>query len=541
MVFRGFQHEISACSAAVLGAFAAASGCGKSGPGSKVTLHAPDASSEGSSADAALDAGDTNDASSANDGGLSLLDGGGSAGCPSSCAALNANCGSVTDTNCGGVVQCGSCTGTDVCGGTDANRCGPATQNVPDAGACVPSTCAELGASCGFATDTKCGVGVDCGKALCPDHCTNGMCTSTVCQVDPTTTCAGRGYVCGQAIDNCGNALDCGTVTCPNAGDSCVQGVCTPPPPCLVDPTTTCPGRGYSCGQAADNCGHLLTCGPSTCSTPGWTCGGGSVSGVCGCTGTCSQIPACGSGVTTTLSGKVYDPAGRNPLYHVLVYVANNPTDPALWAFPAGVTCDVCGASAAGSPLISTPGATDPPAGEFTGVDGSFTLKNVPTGNITVVVQLGRWRRTFPVNVTNPCAPNTITDKTFSMPSTRAQGNIPLMAVVTGNADSLECVLRKIGIAQSEFTDPGLGGRVNLYLDDKFPGQAIDAATPAQAQLFSNGINAYDMTILACQGAETDESANQTALRNYAAQGGRVFATPGCVERRARVRHLPER
>jgi hypothetical protein len=506
----------------VLGAFAVASGCGKSGRGSKVTVHAPDASVGGSTADAATGA---NDAGATDDGGLILLDGGAAVSCPSSCAALNANCGFVTDINCGGVVTCGTCTGTDVCGGTDSNRCGPATKNVPDAGACVPSTCSELGASCGFVTDTKCSGVVDCGQDVCPGHCSNGTCSTTVCQVDPATTCAGRGYVCGQAIDNCGNALDCGTVTCPNAGDSCVQGVCTPPPACVVDSATTCAGRGYTCGQAADNCGHLLTCGASTCSTPGWTCGGGSTPGVCGCSGACSQIPSCNAGVTTTLSGKVYDPAGGNPLYHVLVYVANTPADPALSTFPAGVTCNVCGASAAGSPLISTPGATDPPAGEYTGVDGSFTLNNVPAGEITVVIQLGRWRRSFSVNIAKPCAPNTIPDKTFLMPSTRAQGDIPLMAVVTGNSDSLECVLRKIGIAQSEFTDPAQGGRVNFFLGAKAPGQAIDAATPTQAQLFASGINAYDMTILACEGAESDESANQAALRNYAAAGGRVFAT----------------
>ena len=508
------------------GAFAVGSGCEKSGRGSHVSAERPDASVEAGNASGSGGSSGSSGASSTSSGGFTLGDGGDSSGgCPSSCQELSANCGFVTDTQCGGVVQCGNCTGTDVCGGTDPNRCGPTTNHLPDGGACVASTCGELGASCGFATDLKCGSVVDCGQDVCPGHCTNGSCTSDVCVVDPATTCTGLGYVCGQAIDNCGNVLDCGAVSCPNAGDSCIQGVCTPPPPCVVDPTTTCAGRGYSCGQAADNCGHLLTCGPSTCAIPGWTCGGGTVAGVCGCTGACSQIPTCGPGVSTTLTGKVYDPAGRNPLYHVLVYVANDPADPSLSTFAPGVSCDVCGAAAAGSPLISTPGATDPPAGEFTGVDGSFTLNNVPAGNITVVIQLGRWRRSFPVNVAKPCASNTVPDKTFLMPSTRAQGNIPLIAVVTGNSDSLECVLRKIGIAQSEFTDPGQGGRVNFYLGDTHPGQAIDAATPTQAELFPSSINDYDMTILACQGAQLDESANQTALRKYAAAGGRVFAT----------------
>ena len=503
----------------VVAAFVAASGCGKTPSVNRNPAPFDAASGNGSGGSGGDDA---------NGGrGIVVATGGNSAdGCPSSCETLNANCGYVTDTRCGGAVKCGTCTGTDVCGGTDANRCGPAANNLADAGACVPSTCTELGASCGYVTDTKCGGAViDCGQNICPGHCSKGACTTDACAVDPASTCSGRGYVCGQTIDSCGNVLDCGPLTCQSAGDVCVQGACAPPTGCVVDPATTCAGRGYTCGQAADNCGHLLDCGPSTCATPGWTCGGGTRPGVCGCTGACSQIPICSAGVSTTLSGKVYDPAGRNPLYHVLVYVANTPSDPALKTFPPGVTCDVCGATAAGSPLISTPGSLDPPAGEYSDVDGSFTLKNVPSGNVTLVIQLGRWRRTFPVNIANPCAANTVPDRTLTMPSTSAQGNIPSMAVVTGNADSLECVLRKIGIAQSEFTNPGKGGRVNFYLGDKVPGQAIDAATPPAAQLFTNGINAYDMTILACQGADSDQSANQDALRNYAAAGGRVFAT----------------
>jgi len=244
-------------------------------------------------------------------------------------------------------------------------------------------------------------------------------------------------------------------------------------------------------------------------------------------------------GKTTTLSGKVYDPAGADPLYHVLVYIANDPSDPALKSFPPGITCDVCGASAAGSPLISDPALTDPPAGTYTAVDGTFTLKNVPVGKgLTLVIQLGRWRRVFKVNVTQPCAANTIADKTLLMPSTKKQGNIPLMAMVTGNADSLECVLRKMGIASTEFTDPAKGGRVQFYKGDSSKagvtgnfGQVIDDATPDQAALFATVakkpvIDNYDMVILACQGDEYLQTPEDlSTLRTYADQGGRVFST----------------
>jgi hypothetical protein len=486
-------------------------------------------------------------------------------GCPTSCADLNADCGYVTDTKCGGVVQCGNCSSGQVCGASTPSQCGDGTAGTSGSAgssSCTPSTCKELKANCGHVTDTKCGGTVNCGTCAKGETCGFGgpnKCGADdgggSCTVDPATTCEGRGATCGHVADNCGNDLDCGPTTCPVAGQSCIQNVCNTPT-CVVDPKTTCEGRGFTCGQAADNCGHLLDCGPTTCDVPGWTCGGGTddngdaIQGVCGCTGECSKVVSCPNGGTTSLKGKVYDPAGNNPLYRVLVYVANDPTDPELKSFSKSLTCDVCGASAAGSPLVSTPGSNDPPAGTYTGVDGSFELDNVPVDKgVTVVIQLGRWRRTFTVDINNACDVNTVPDKTFTMPATQAQGNIPLMAMVTGNADSLECVLRKMGIDKSEFTNPGASasdvgtgaGRVQFYLgggtDNKGnvignSGQLIDANTPAQAKLFQAGannapvLNEYDMTILACQGGEYSQAASdQAALRAYADAGGRVFAT----------------
>src|SRR5436190_17055377 len=80
------------------------------------------------------------DASVPSDGGppmkISIGDGG-NAGCPSTCEELNANCGFVTDTKCGGVIQCGAaCPAGESCGGGGPSRCGTGTSSHLDAGSC---------------------------------------------------------------------------------------------------------------------------------------------------------------------------------------------------------------------------------------------------------------------------------------------------------------------------------------------------------------------------------------------------------------------
>ncbi|MBW8747854.1 MAG: hypothetical protein JF584_09885, partial [Acidobacteria bacterium] len=165
------------------------------------------------------------------------------------------------------------------------------------------------------------------------------------------------------------------------------------------------------------------------------------------CTGLCLQQVTCPSGQTTSISGKVYAPNGTDPLPNVTVYIPNAPIDP----FPTGVSCPVVGAPPSGSPLVGT----------VTDVDGSFTLTDVPVGaNIPLVIVSGRWRRKLRVPGTTACS-DTSFDAT--MPKDQTEGEIPKIAIVTGSADSVECVLRKVGIKDSEFTDPSGAGRINFY------------------------------------------------------------------------------
>lgn len=72
--------------------------------------------------------------------------------CPSTCAQLNANCGAVADTFCGGLVQCGSCT-TGVCGGAAPSMCGCPSGKLACGTGCSdpmtdPANCGRCGVSC---------------------------------------------------------------------------------------------------------------------------------------------------------------------------------------------------------------------------------------------------------------------------------------------------------------------------------------------------------------------------------------------------------
>lgn len=233
------------------------------------------------------------------------------------------------------------------------------------------------------------------------------------------------------------------------------------------------------------------------------------------CTGLKCQQVKCSGSATTSLSGKVYDPAARVPLYNIIVYVPNAPLDP----IPGPLTCDKCGAVASGQPIVTA----------LTNAKGEFTLKDVPVGkNIPLVMQVGKWRRQVTIPEVKECVDNPLTDKELTrLPRNRKEGNIPQIAVTTGAADELECFLREIGIADSEFSGGAGSGAVHLY--QAYGGSTMSGVTGAQP-FWSNlaNLKKYDIVVLSCEGAEHLENKPmpaREALRDYANAGGRVFAS----------------
>jgi hypothetical protein len=224
----------------------------------------------------------------------------------------------------------------------------------------------------------------------------------------------------------------------------------------------------------------------------------------------------CAGGGDTTISGVVHAPTPAalgtaDPLYNVLVYVPNAP----VAKFTAGVACERC-APASGSPLVKA----------LTGPDGKFTLKNAPVGaNVPLVIQIGRWRRQVVIPTVAACADNPLPDELTRLPRNQTEGEIPAIAVATGEYDPFDCTLRKIGIADSEFTASSGNGRVNLWPYNGH--QPATGTAPGGDELIGdlNNLSKYDLVILPCDSLAAKAKPLADNLIAYAGRGGRIFMT----------------
>jgi hypothetical protein len=465
-------------------------------------------------------------------GGVPYQCGGGATCTPATCASLGATCGQVGD-GCGNILNCGpACPAPQTCGGGGVpNVCGGGS-------VCVPKTCAQLNATCGLVGDgcgnilncntVTCTGGQACGAGGVPNQC-GGQVTCV-----PKTTCAQANANCGPTSDGCGGILQCGT--CTVAGQTCggggVANQCGAPPACVPK---TCAQQGANCGPVSDGCGGLTAnCG--TCSGID-ICGGAGTPSVCGsvapdagaCTNLClNQMQCPGVDGGTTLTGVVYAPTAQDagygapdPIPGALIYIPNSAVG--SLEGDGGVTCDQCTDGVSGSPLVSTNSATN----------GSFTLKNVPCGagvQVPVVIQLGKWRRQITVPAPACCTNTALTPEQTRLPRKQAEGhpndNIPKIAVVTGSADSIECVLPKIGIASDQYSQSTGTGRVKFYRDNG--AQFTGGGTTGASTLFNSlaEMRKFDMIILDCVGGEQLKTlAQRRNLEDYANSGGRVFAS----------------
>jgi hypothetical protein len=254
----------------------------------------------------------------------------------------------------------------------------------------------------------------------------------------------------------------------------------------------------------------------------------------------------CAGGAQTTLSGKVYDPAGKNPIANVVVFVPNDPST--LPVIKAGTnTCSTC----------------DTPVGDYvtaalTDSTGSFTLKGVPTGtNLPLVIQIGKWRRMLTVPSVADCKTTTLPSTGANqarLPKNQQEGDMPQMALLTGGLDDLGCFLTKVGLDPKEYSAPHGGGRLDVYQGLGLlgaPGPGLSSGTAGNCQNAScplwaskASLESYDIVFLACEGATDDPDdegdggglnfggngsnvtkAGKQAMHDWLDEGGKVFAT----------------
>jgi hypothetical protein len=301
---------------------------------------------------------------------------------------------------------------------------------------------------------------------------------------------------------------------------------CTSPSDCAANQACSagfCRAISASDGSVIFGGGTGSTGGGGTGAGTGTGGGTGGSQGTGGASGTgggtacvnlqCQQM-SCPSGTTTSVSGVVYEPAGNLPLYNATVYIPNA----ALAPFTPGVSCDQCGASISGQPLSIT----------LTDSNGHFKLENVPVGtNIPLVIQLGRWRRQVQIPMVSGCTDTALTDKNLTrLPRSKAEGDLPQMAIATGSADAFECLLLKMGIDVSEFTGPAGTGRVHYYINNGYPDQANQGQPGRNLYGTSASLSKYDVVFLPCEGQEIRRAPAITKnLVDYATAGGRIFST----------------
>ncbi len=236
----------------------------------------------------------------------------------------------------------------------------------------------------------------------------------------------------------------------------------------------------------------------------------------------------CASG-HATLSGTLYDPAGNLPLPNAVVYILSDPQAPlAPLTAGTGSCSDSC------TPTLAISANTYIAATE-TNVYGGFTLDYVATGNsVTVVFQLGKWRRKVTVD-TPDCANTTVPPALSRLPRNQSEGDIPRMALVTGACDELACLMRDIGLDAAEFTGPTGGGRLHVYKGaGAGPDLAGGGAGPAgdcsagECPLWStkSALEKYDLVLLGCECGEHNETKpDKGPLHDWLDEGGRVLAT----------------
>ncbi len=243
----------------------------------------------------------------------------------------------------------------------------------------------------------------------------------------------------------------------------------------------------------------------------------------------CSVDRNCDTGGGTTVSGTVYDPAGRNPLPNVFVYIPSDPLG-GLPSIPSGTPA--CGTCTSPFTMFANGDIPIPPS--ITDTDGHFVISDAPSGTrIPIVFQLGMWRREVFLPEVKACTETVVPADASRLPRNQAEGDIPQMALLAGGCDKLACFMRHLGLDASEFTGPEGGGRLHVYrgagpgpdLPDGGAGDCTGDAGACPLWSTQEQLEKYYLVLLGCEcGANNQTKPDMAPLHDWLAGGGRVFA-----------------
>jgi hypothetical protein len=235
------------------------------------------------------------------------------------------------------------------------------------------------------------------------------------------------------------------------------------------------------------------------------------------CEGIACQIVNCAAkGLPdTTISGTVFAPNGTLALYGATVYVPLLDPGP----FTDGVTCQRCESQLPGASAANT----------TSGVDGKFSLPKAPSGAaVPLFITIGKWRRKVILPTINECTDNPLPASITSLPKHKSEGDIPRIAISTGSCDALECLVRKLGLHDSEFSTPSGQGSIHLFSNGGAAKFADNTPFPTSDMLWGNldQLKKYDIVLNSCECSQNGANKTQEMMNNmkqYADVGGRMF------------------
>ena len=172
----------------------------------------------------------------------------------------NKSCGQQPD-GCGGLVDCGGCATDQQCGLVTASICGtvPSCQPVAVASACS-GKCGMVPDGCGGSYNcSAANGGVSCtGNEYCGANSLPNQCGAPPVSCVPKT-CAQLGHSCGLASDGCGHVLNCWP-SCATTDPTCTGS-------CATDSSCISNGSGaQACVMGAPTCtGSLCSTVPTNC------------------------------------------------------------------------------------------------------------------------------------------------------------------------------------------------------------------------------------------------------------------------------------